>query len=189
MSDRIAVFNEGAVEQIGPPTEIYERPDNAFVAGFVGVSNLLERDGRQFTVRPEKISMIENGKAPTGLHVEEGTIKDVSYAGHDHPLSRRPRSGGITPNRPPKPGDVLRGCPGPTRPQSENRMASGSDRRRRGRGGRKVSRFRARSAWLPAAIVGGLAATMLVIAGCGGGDEEEATTAPPRSPSGQARVS
>ena len=81
MSDRIAVFNEGAVEQIGPPTEIYERPDNAFVAGFVGVSNLLERDGRQFTVRPEKISMIENGKAPTGLHVEEGTIKDVSYAG------------------------------------------------------------------------------------------------------------
>ena len=81
MSDRIAVFNEGAVEQIGAPTEIYEKPDNAFVAGFVGVSNLLERDGRQFTVRPEKISMIENGKAPTGLHVEEGTIKDVSYAG------------------------------------------------------------------------------------------------------------
>jgi putative spermidine/putrescine transport system ATP-binding protein len=81
MSDRIAVFNEGAVEQIGAPTEIYEKPDNAFVAGFVGVSNLLERDGRQFTVRPEKISMIENGKAPSGLHVEEGTIKDVSYAG------------------------------------------------------------------------------------------------------------
>ena len=81
MSDRIAVFNEGGVEQIGAPTEIYEKPDNAFVAGFVGVSNLLERDGRQFTVRPEKISMIENGTAPTGLHVEEGTIKDVSYAG------------------------------------------------------------------------------------------------------------
>jgi putative spermidine/putrescine transport system ATP-binding protein len=81
MSDRIAVFNEGRIEQVGVPTEIYEKPDNAFVAGFVGVSNLLERDGRQFTVRPEKISMIENGLAPTGLHVEEGTIKDVSYAG------------------------------------------------------------------------------------------------------------
>jgi putative spermidine/putrescine transport system ATP-binding protein len=81
MSDRIAVFNEGRIEQVGVPTEIYEKPDNAFVAGFVGVSNLLERDGRQFTVRPEKISMIENGMAPTGLHVEEGTIKDVSYAG------------------------------------------------------------------------------------------------------------
>jgi putative spermidine/putrescine transport system ATP-binding protein len=81
MSDQIAVFNEGQVEQVGPPTEIYERPDNAFVAGFVGVSNLLERDGRQFTVRPEKISMIENGQPPAGLHIEEGTIKDVSYAG------------------------------------------------------------------------------------------------------------
>ena len=81
MSDRIAVFNEGGIEQIGAPTEIYERPDNAFVAGFVGVSNLLERDGKRFTVRPEKISIIENGKAPEGLHVEEGTIKDVSYAG------------------------------------------------------------------------------------------------------------
>jgi putative spermidine/putrescine transport system ATP-binding protein len=81
MSDRIAVFNEGHVEQIGVPTEIYEKPDNAFVAGFVGVSNLLERDGQRFTVRPEKISLIENGTAPTGLHVEEGTIKDVSYAG------------------------------------------------------------------------------------------------------------
>jgi putative spermidine/putrescine transport system ATP-binding protein len=81
MSDRIAVFNEGGIEQIGSPTEIYERPKNAFVAGFVGVSNLLERDGQRITVRPEKIFFVENGKAPKGLHVEEGTIKDVSYAG------------------------------------------------------------------------------------------------------------
>src|SRR3954462_13005150 len=81
MSDRIAVFNEGHIEQVGAPTEIYERPDNAFVAGFVGVSNLLERDGRRFTVRPEKIFIVENGEVPSGLHVEEGTIRDVSYAG------------------------------------------------------------------------------------------------------------
>src|SRR5882757_10600858 len=81
MSDRIAVFNEGGIEQIGAPREIYERPDNAFVAGFVGVSNLLDRDGQRFTVRPEKIYIVENGNAPEGLHVEEGTIKDVSYAG------------------------------------------------------------------------------------------------------------
>ena len=81
MSDRIAVFNDGGIEQVGPPTEIYERPQNAFVAGFVGVSNLLERDGRRFTVRPEKIFIVENGQVPSGMHVEEGTIKDVSYAG------------------------------------------------------------------------------------------------------------
>ena len=81
MSNRIAVFNNGRIQQVGAPTEIYERPDNAFVAGFVGVSNLLERDGRRFTVRPEKITIFENGGAPQGLHVEEGTIRDVSYAG------------------------------------------------------------------------------------------------------------
>jgi putative spermidine/putrescine transport system ATP-binding protein len=81
MSDRIAVFNEGRIEQIGAPEEVYERPSNAFVAGFVGVSNLLERDGRRVTVRPEKIFFIENGKVPKDLHVEEGTIRDVLYAG------------------------------------------------------------------------------------------------------------
>jgi putative spermidine/putrescine transport system ATP-binding protein len=81
MSDRIAVFNEGRVEQVGAPAEIYERPDNPFVAGFVGVSNLLERDGGRFTVRPEKVILIENGAAPQGLHVESGRIRDVAYAG------------------------------------------------------------------------------------------------------------
>jgi putative spermidine/putrescine transport system ATP-binding protein len=81
MSDRIAVFNNGRVEQIGTPEEVYERPDNPFVAGFVGVSNLLERDGQRFTVRPEKIFFVENGKTPKDLHVEEGTVKDVLYAG------------------------------------------------------------------------------------------------------------
>jgi putative spermidine/putrescine transport system ATP-binding protein len=81
MSNRIAVFNDGRVEQVGTPTEVYERPANPFVAGFVGVSNLIERDGRRFTVRPEKVLIAENGDLPGGLHVEEGTIRDVSYAG------------------------------------------------------------------------------------------------------------
>jgi putative spermidine/putrescine transport system ATP-binding protein len=81
MSNRIAVFNEGRIEQVGTPTEVYERPANPFVAGFVGVSNLLERDGRRFTVRPEKVTLSDNGKLPGGLHVEDGTIRDVSYAG------------------------------------------------------------------------------------------------------------
>ena len=43
MSDRLAVFNEGRIEQIGSPAEVYERPQNEFVAGFVGVSNVVER--------------------------------------------------------------------------------------------------------------------------------------------------
>jgi putative spermidine/putrescine transport system ATP-binding protein len=74
MSDRIAVFNEGRIEQIGSPDEVYEHPASEFVAGFVGVSNILERGGRKFTVRPEKIVM--NGGAG-----EPGVVKDVQYAG------------------------------------------------------------------------------------------------------------
>jgi putative spermidine/putrescine transport system ATP-binding protein len=77
MSDRLAVFNEGRIEQIGAPADVYERPATEFVAGFVGVSNVLEREGRKFTVRPEKIRM----------HFEEpgegelGRIRDVVYVG------------------------------------------------------------------------------------------------------------
>jgi putative spermidine/putrescine transport system ATP-binding protein len=76
MSDRIAVFNEGRIEQIGTPAEIYEHPETEFVAGFVGISNVLERDGRRFTVRPEKIRM--NDADEPG---EAGRIRDVVYLG------------------------------------------------------------------------------------------------------------
>ena len=55
MSDRLAVFNDGRIEQVGAPAEVYEHPVNEFVAGFVGVSNIVERDGERFTIRPEKV--------------------------------------------------------------------------------------------------------------------------------------
>jgi putative spermidine/putrescine transport system ATP-binding protein len=84
MSDRLAVFDQGAVVQVGAPAEVYEHPATAFVAGFVGTSNLLERDGRRFTVRPEKIRILA-GEPADGLHVERGRVKEVSYAG---PLTR-----------------------------------------------------------------------------------------------------
>ena len=81
MSDRLAVFNDGRVEQVGPPAEVYEHPANRFVSGFVGVSNVLERDGRRFTVRPEKVRLLDAGEPRDGLHAEPGRIVDVSYAG------------------------------------------------------------------------------------------------------------
>jgi putative spermidine/putrescine transport system ATP-binding protein len=81
MSDRIAVFNEGRIEQIGTPADIYESPANSFVAGFVGTSNLIERDGRRFTVRPEKVRLLEAGEPTDGLHTESGRVLDVAYAG------------------------------------------------------------------------------------------------------------
>jgi putative spermidine/putrescine transport system ATP-binding protein len=81
MSDRIAVFNEGRIEQLGPPADLYEHPQNDFVAGFVGVSNMLERDGKRFTIRPEKVRILEQGEHADGLDAEQGRVRDVAYAG------------------------------------------------------------------------------------------------------------
>jgi len=92
MSDRLAVFNQGRIEQIGSPADVYERPDTAFVAGFVGTSNLLSgaaaeaiigRSGT-FTVRPEKIRLADD---EASIDPDEcsalGRIRGVVYLGPD----------------------------------------------------------------------------------------------------------
>jgi putative spermidine/putrescine transport system ATP-binding protein len=82
MSDRVAVFNGGRIEQVGSPAEIYEHPRTEFVAGFVGVSNVFDRDGSRISVRPEKIRLLDEGEqAEAGSHVESGRIREVVYAG------------------------------------------------------------------------------------------------------------
>jgi putative spermidine/putrescine transport system ATP-binding protein len=82
MSDRVAVMDGGRIEQLGSPFEIYERPATEFVAGFIGVSNLVERDGRQLTIRPEKVHLLfEGDEPPAGAHVEPGVITEVIYLG------------------------------------------------------------------------------------------------------------
>jgi putative spermidine/putrescine transport system ATP-binding protein len=86
MSDRLAVFNNGQIEQVGAPADVYEHPQTEFVAGFVGVSNVLERtlNGKpsRFTVRPEKIHILgESEAAEPGAHTESGQIRDVVYIG------------------------------------------------------------------------------------------------------------
>jgi putative spermidine/putrescine transport system ATP-binding protein len=73
MSDHVAVFNEGRIEQIGSPADVYERPASEFVAGFVGTSNIVERAGRLVSVRPERIEL--NG------YGEQGTVADVVFVG------------------------------------------------------------------------------------------------------------
>jgi putative spermidine/putrescine transport system ATP-binding protein len=92
MSDRLAVFNAGRIEQLGAPAEIYERPASRFVAGFVGTSNLLTgeaarstvgRDGT-FTIRPEKIRLAAPDAAPGPDESSAlGTIQSVVYLGPD----------------------------------------------------------------------------------------------------------
>jgi len=81
MSDRIAVFNEGRIEQVSGPVELYEQPVSEFVAGFVGVSNTIERDGERLTIRPEKIRLLAEGEDDAGLRRESGTVAEVAYAG------------------------------------------------------------------------------------------------------------
>jgi len=82
MSDQIAVLSNGRIEQVGTPLEVYERPESDFVAGFIGISNLIERDGRHMTIRPEKIRLLADGEEPPpGAHVESGRIRDVVYVG------------------------------------------------------------------------------------------------------------
>ncbi len=73
MSDHVAVFNEGKIEQVGSPSEVYERPATEFVAGFVGTSNILERGGKRFSVRPERIELNGSG--------EPGVVADVVFVG------------------------------------------------------------------------------------------------------------
>jgi putative spermidine/putrescine transport system ATP-binding protein len=77
MSNRIAVFSAGRIEQVGTPAELYEHPATGFVAGFIGTSNIIERDGRTFTVRPEKIRVL----AVDGAEGEPGTVRAAKYLG------------------------------------------------------------------------------------------------------------
>jgi putative spermidine/putrescine transport system ATP-binding protein len=90
MSDRVAVFSAGRIEQIGSPAEVYEHPASAFVAGFVGVSNLLADAAaaaitgspHPFSIRPEKIHLAPPGAATPGdACVTDGTISAVLYFG------------------------------------------------------------------------------------------------------------
>jgi putative spermidine/putrescine transport system ATP-binding protein len=73
MSDRVAVFNHGRIEQVGTPAEVYDRPATEFVAGFVGTSNIVDRDGRRLCVRPERIAFAADG--------DPATIEDVVFVG------------------------------------------------------------------------------------------------------------
>lgn len=92
MSDRIAVFNDGRIVQVGSPADVYERPATTFVAGFVGTSNLLQGEAARsivgtagtFTVRPEKIRIADPETVPGADEVTAtGRIGQVVYLGPD----------------------------------------------------------------------------------------------------------
>ena len=82
MSDRMAVMAGGRIQQIGPPVEVYEKPINEFVAGFIGISNVLDRGGKRIVIRPEKLRLLdETERAGPGMSVEPGVVEQVVYVG------------------------------------------------------------------------------------------------------------
>jgi putative spermidine/putrescine transport system ATP-binding protein len=92
MSDRLAVFNRGVIEQVGTPADVYEHPTTPFVAGFVGTSNLLKDEAARavigqagtFTVRPEKIRITDPGAQPESDEQSAlGSVREVVYLGSD----------------------------------------------------------------------------------------------------------
>jgi putative spermidine/putrescine transport system ATP-binding protein len=76
MSDRIAVMNRGRVEQVGAPTEIYERPRTRFVADFIGEINILDEAGQARALRPEKVRLVPPSQARM-----TGTIETANFLG------------------------------------------------------------------------------------------------------------
>jgi putative spermidine/putrescine transport system ATP-binding protein len=86
LSDRVAVFNNGAIEQVGTPRELYESPVSSFVAGFVGTSNIFspEEATKYFgqrhavSVRPERLAFAPSS---SDQHVLEVTVKEIIYVG------------------------------------------------------------------------------------------------------------
>jgi putative spermidine/putrescine transport system ATP-binding protein len=78
MSDRVAVFHDGRVEQVGTPREVYEQPATEFVAGFVGTANLLHTEAGLVSVRPERIRF---GRPGGGAQGASGVVEDVQYLG------------------------------------------------------------------------------------------------------------
>ena len=79
MSDRIAVFNHGNIEQLGTPREIYENPKSAFVSEFVGQTNKISIEGQQLNIRPEFVTV--SGAKSAGDRAYKGVLRDAIFVG------------------------------------------------------------------------------------------------------------
>ena len=103
MSDRIAVMNDGAIEHLGPPREIYEHPATRFVAGFIGTSNLLTGS----------LARVTGGRGVIEVSPDEQIIvpegRSALAAGQEVELTVRPEKIELAAGAPPAGGCALRG--------------------------------------------------------------------------------
>ncbi|MFC9225930.1 ABC transporter ATP-binding protein [Streptomyces hygroscopicus] len=142
MSDRLAVVRDGRIEQTGPPVEVYEHPATAFVAGFVGTTNLLRGEaavrvvGRPgtYSIRPERILLADPadpaadpagpaadpaGSPAGGRRTVTGRVTDVVHAGaHTRFTITLPHGDRLTVHR-----QNLNGLPESARPGGEIRLS------------------------------------------------------------------
>ena len=132
MSDRIAVFNRGQIEQVGTPAELYEQPGNRFVAGFVGVSNLLERDGARVHGPSREGTDARTGRGPGGHAHRARAGPGRRLRGDDHSLHRGARWRRRASGRAPEPRDLLRGGTRAEGARNSRGMAAGAHGRRFG---------------------------------------------------------
>jgi putative spermidine/putrescine transport system ATP-binding protein len=103
MADRVAIFNEGKIAQVGTPEDVYERPETRFVADFVGSSNVLSPamakatggPERWISLRPEKITILREGAAPSGRLKADVTVRAVHYQGAGTRLNTATADGAI----------------------------------------------------------------------------------------------
>jgi putative spermidine/putrescine transport system ATP-binding protein len=118
MADRVAVFNEGRLVQVGAPDEIYERPRSRFVADFVGGSNVIEPGttaawigvAKAASLRPEKIAVLsENASTPDGAIVVAGTVSEVLYHGATQRIEVATDAGRLVAAVPARDGPVASG--------------------------------------------------------------------------------
>jgi len=77
LSHRIGVINKGVFEQVGTPTEIYDNPASKYVASFIGEMNFLDKDGKTLAVRPEDVTIIQDGESDIS-----GTVRTIMILGH-----------------------------------------------------------------------------------------------------------
>jgi len=79
MSDRIAVFNQGKIEQLGTPRDVYEYPKSPFVSEFVGQTNQIQKNGRRINIRPEFVTVSTTNKS--GDRLIQGRLRDIIFVG------------------------------------------------------------------------------------------------------------
>ncbi len=135
MSDRVAVFNHGRIEQVAPPAELYEHPANEFVASFVGISNVLvrEQDGRPALQRPAREDPAARRRRRSragGARRERADPRSCVRRSRDA-LRRGPRSRRRARRVPPEPGDDLGTGPRDARLDRAARVAPGARARTR----------------------------------------------------------